>query len=126
MPVPALPAPDLVVIESDLVLGELEDLLDRPARACHPHDLRQGGVDAGVDQVIGPFIDAQRVAAHKHGVELAARTQGGPQRHVRPVIGAGTLRTFPATQPQPGRRRHRRGDVGDRCLGGQSVRRPGG
>ena len=35
MPVPAMPGPGLVVIETELVLGSLEAVLDRPSAALN-------------------------------------------------------------------------------------------
>ena len=44
VPVPARPAADLVVVQTDLVLGLLEAVLDRPAGPGHPDQADQGGV----------------------------------------------------------------------------------
>ncbi len=39
---PAMPTADFVVVEPDFPLGEVEDILDRPARPSGVNNLRQG------------------------------------------------------------------------------------
>jgi hypothetical protein len=52
VPVPGVPAADLIGVQANLVLGGLEALLDRPAAPCDLHQLGQGGAgraEAGVE-----------------------------------------------------------------------------
>src|SRR3954466_4389372 len=49
--VPAAPAPDLVVVEPQLLLGLLDGLLDWPAQAQQPDQRLGRGVRSGVTQV---------------------------------------------------------------------------
>ncbi len=70
--VPAAPAPDLVVVQSQLLLGLLAGLLHRPAQAQEPGQRLGRGVGGGIAQV---------------RFQLAAGVQRAPQH--QPDVRAG-------------------------------------
>jgi hypothetical protein len=101
VPVPARPAADFVVVEPRLPLGELDRVLDGPARPGRPDDLRERGAEGRLDEVVGDLGRAVRVAAGEQGVDPAL-PQGGAQQDKRPVVEAGALGALAAAQSLPG------------------------
>src|SRR5919112_799241 len=92
VPVPAVPAPRLVVIEPELGLGRLERILDRPARALDLHERldagagRAPGGEEGEARVDDAAADEEtaRPGARYVGAELGRRDVG--KLEVRPVV----------------------------------------
>ena len=56
VPVPAVPPPHLVLVQSHLPLGLLKTLLYGPAPPGHSHQFRQGRLRRAVADVIGQFL----------------------------------------------------------------------
>jgi len=123
MPVPALPAPYFVVVEADLALGELEHVIDGPARPRRADYLLQWGVDRGVHQIVGQFVGPLGMAAEQHRVD-PARAQRGTHQEVGPLVPARALGPLPATEPLPVRGGDGRRERRDRDLPRRAVGRP--
>ncbi len=101
MAVPALSAPDFVVVESDLAFGELEPVVDRPARPGGADELGQRRRGRGIDQRGGELVAPLGMAAQQHGVGPAG-AERGPHRHEGPGIPPRPLGALAAAQPLPG------------------------
>lgn len=56
MPVPALPPPDFVFVESDLTLGFEEAKRNLPSAARRPNEVGQTGVTGGEGQILGEVL----------------------------------------------------------------------
>ena len=78
VPIPAIPATNLVVVQADLVLGGLEAFLDRPADPRHPDQLGQAGTGRAETGVEGQ-LSIRQPPAHQQP-EPAARPAGSDQR----------------------------------------------
>ena len=78
MPIPAIPATNLVVVQADLVLGGLEAFLDRPADPRHPDQLGQAGTGRAETGVEGQ-LSIRQPPAHQQP-EPTARPAGSDQR----------------------------------------------
>ena len=63
VPVPAVESSDLVLVQTDLVLGGLEAFLDRPAGTGHTYELVDRGSGGAVAQVVGQLGWVGDVAA---------------------------------------------------------------
>src|SRR2546423_10350198 len=53
MPIPPLPVAHFIVIQSDLLLGQLKSFFHLPAAASRPHDLFQAHRLRRKDEVVG-------------------------------------------------------------------------
>src|SRR3954451_4461986 len=62
VPVPAVPGPDFVIRQADLLLGNLEALLDGPTPSGDAGESGQGGVRRAEDNVIGELVRLARMA----------------------------------------------------------------
>src|SRR3954462_8838098 len=96
MRVPAVPGPDLVIGQADLLLGDLETLLDGPAPSGDAGESGQCGVGWAEDHVIGELVRLCRMTTDEQPV-LPGRLLQTHQAHPRPVVdplafGAGTRR----------------------------------
>lgn len=60
------------MIKSEIILGALKALLDRPAQAGHCRQFGQGGTGWGKDQVIGFFSRCRSLAADEKPMLKAA------------------------------------------------------
>src|SRR5215212_4081091 len=120
---PAGPAPDLVLIESNLALGGLEAGLNRPACAG---DLDKGGELCAFRRE--RQIKAQRVRLLERAPDqerfLPAFTSA-PERDVGPVVQARALGSVAGAQPRPATLGHFLGPVLDR-LQAKTLRRGDG
>jgi hypothetical protein len=63
--VPRVLFADLVLIQSDLVLGRLEGDLDRPASLDHSHQLLQRVAARGEDGIAGPVLRTLQAPTHE-------------------------------------------------------------
>jgi hypothetical protein len=101
VPIPAIPATNLVVVQADLVLGGLEAFLDRPADPRHPDQLGQAGTGRAETGVEGQ-LSIRQPPAHQQP-EPTARPAGSDQRDPGPVIDPGPLGASPALRRRQAR-----------------------
>src|SRR5450755_2874493 len=85
MPVPAVVATDLVVVEADFALAGLEGLLDCPAAAGDVDEVAEAGGGRPVAEVVGEISRVGQVAPHQQPVPVAGGLQR-PDRLTRPVV----------------------------------------
>src|SRR5664279_5236452 len=83
MPVPAVVATDLVVVEADFALAGLEGLLDCPAAAGDVDEVAEAGGGRPVAEVVGEISRVGQAAPHQQPVPVAG---GLPDRLPRPVV----------------------------------------
>jgi hypothetical protein len=98
VPVPGGVEPDLIVVQSNFVLGGLEAFLDRPAGPGHPDQIRQDDGSGGVTQVERKLVRFGDRAADQQRV---GRAGGGEKRPVIPPVAFGAI---PATSALPSQR----------------------
>src|SRR4051794_10542267 len=96
MPVPAVPGPDLVIRQADLLLGDLEALLDSPAPSGDTGEGGQARVRRAEDDVIGELVRLARMATDEQPM-IPGRLLQAHQAHPRPIVeplafGPGTRR----------------------------------
>ena len=93
VPVPGVVAADLVVVQTDLALGGVEGLLDRPAGSGDRDQVGQRALGRTKAQVMGQFAVGE-AAADQQLVPPGLGQQ--PDRNSRPVIQPGPLAPAPA------------------------------
>ena len=104
--VPPDPGPHLVVVRPHFALGLLEQALDGPPRARHPHQIGQARPLGRVGQVERHLVRPGDAAPDQ---ERAREALGrAVERQVRPVIQARTLGAVPCAEAPP-------------CVGGQVL-----
>src|SRR3954462_12136558 len=96
MTVPAVPGPDLVIRQADLLLGDLEALLDGPAPSGDTGEGGQRRVRRAEDNVIGELVRLAWMATDQQPV-LPGRLLQAHQAYSRPIVkplafGTGTRR----------------------------------
>src|SRR5665213_2802029 len=109
MPVPAVPRSALVVIETELVLGGFEAVLDSPAmtfyrhQLCHRRCLRTPSREEGKLCRIGDAAPDQQAARPwaGEGVAVFASIEIG-QFEIGPIVLPRTFGSFPRRQAPPG------------------------
>jgi hypothetical protein len=67
MPVPAMPGPDLVLIQAEFGLGFSECMLDPEALALESHETVEGGPARLVGQGVVDVAVLTRILDHEHG-----------------------------------------------------------
>src|SRR4051794_6097173 len=85
MPVPAVPGPDLVIRQADLLLGDLEALLDGPAPSGDAGEGGQCGVCRTEDNVIGELVRLARMATDEQPM-IPGRLLQAHQAHPCPIV----------------------------------------
>ena len=99
MAVPPDPGPHLVVVRPHFALGLLEQALDGPPRARHPHQIGQARPLGRVGQVERHLVRPGDAAPDQ---ERAREALGrAVERQVRPVIQARTLGAVPCAEALP-------------------------
>src|SRR3954469_19282636 len=96
VPGPAVPGPDLVIGQADLLLGDLEALLDGPAPSGDAGESGQARVRRAEDDVIGELVRLAWMATDQQPV-IPGRLLQAHQAYPRPIVdplafGAGTRR----------------------------------
>jgi transposase len=129
VPIPGVPAADLVVVQANLVLGGLEALLDRPADPGHPDQLGQRGPRRAKAGVEGQL--PVRQPPPRQQPEPAARPAWSGQRDPGPVVDPRALGAIPGAEAPPptgGKAGDQLAgsDLGGTLLAGRPQRRPGG
>src|SRR3954447_22247744 len=85
VPVPAVAGADLVIGQADLLLGDLEAFLDRPAPSGDAGESGQAGVRWTEDDVIGELVRLARMAADEQPV-IPGRLLQAHQAYPRPIV----------------------------------------
>src|SRR5919107_6193602 len=85
MPVPAVPGPDLVIRQADLLLGELEALLDSPTPSGDAGEGGQARVRRAEDDIIGELVRLAWMTTNEQPV-IPGRLLQAHQAHPRPIV----------------------------------------
>ncbi len=112
--VPAHVTADFVLVQAALVLRGLKAPLNCPACPGDPHQLLNGGLQGGVDEVVGDLVrpaDAATARAPSHStgeLALVVELSDGGQPDRRPVVDARshravTARDLPPLRPETAR-----------------------
>jgi hypothetical protein len=116
MPIPGVPATNLVVVQADLVLAAWKHSSHRPADPGDLDQLGQGGVGRAEAGVEGQLPVRQPPPGQQP--EPAARPAGPGQRDPGPVIDPGALGAIAGAEAPPGA-----GGQARRPVGGRAARR---
>ena len=119
------PGADLVLVEADPLFGQLEDLLNSPARANRPDDRGHGRVGGRIDQIVGKLVGIGDAAANEQRVDPAVHHRRA-ERDVGPVVQAFPLGAIATTEALPVLGLQADRHVCDHDLVRRSHRRPGG
>jgi hypothetical protein len=104
MPIPAGPAPHVILIQAHVALGLLNTTLDGPAAPSYPYDLLQGRRVRGQDDRGGQLRGGADTAPDQPPAALAGRQQ---RRQGQPavVVPARPLSAVPCTEARSPRQR---------------------
>ena len=98
--VPAVVAPDLVLVQADLALGGLEGLLDGPAGAGDAGQLAQRGGGPAVAQVVGAVVGVgQAAAASSSACPMVVVSSSGDPSSVRSISATWSKMRKPLVSP---------------------------
>src|SRR5688572_30810034 len=97
---PAGPGADLVLVEPDLALGRLEALLDGPARARHPHEIRQRRPRRGRGEIERQLMFLPQAAPDQQPLS-PVRRHGAAEGQESPVIPPRAFGPGTGAEPVP-------------------------
>ncbi len=104
MAIPAVPTPHLILVESDLALGQCKALFDPPPLPRHPDQRPQRGPRRREDDVVSYLGWIAATAAHQHPMRPAPflDTQLQPRQPTPgPIVAARSLGAIPSREALP-------------------------
>src|SRR3954454_3887961 len=96
-----MPGARLTMVETEIVLGALKALLNRPAQPRRAREFAQRDTNRRKGKVVGPLVGLPPAAPDQKPV-LEARVSGRRQRDPRPLIQPQPLRTLAGRMRGPG------------------------